>query len=184
MNETYPNETNAGPHFTWNELIVSGSQPALAAKYRKMFPNGNWPMLSDPVLWEPGDSRIIDIRNRARPFILENPVSAVMADHINNLVEPLRKALGGRPRVVNSGWRPPELNKEVGGARLSGHMLGVATDILADSETRKLAREWAIERQRSVGDIGFFKTYTTFFHIGSVRGYSDGIIDGTRYNKR
>lgn len=174
--DKYPNRTNAGPHFTWDELIVSAGAPALAADFRALYPNGQWPKITDPALWRPGDSRLESLKTMASAFVLNNPVSIVMAQHINNLVEPLRQALGGQPLRIISGWRPPRLNVAVGGARLSGHLLGVATDIAANAEQRRIARQWAIDRQRAFGDIGYYKNYATFFHIGSVRGYNDGII--------
>lgn len=45
-----------------------------------------------------------------------------------NVLEPLRKAWGA-PIVVSSGYRCPAVNKAVGGAAKSQHMLGQAADI-------------------------------------------------------
>lgn len=172
----YPTNTYASPYFKWKELIVSRSQPAIALEYRKLYPEGNWPMITDPGIWNINDGRLARLKRIASSYIIETPINKIMVDHLNNLVEPLRKALGDRPFTIISGWRPPELNQAVDGAELSGHMLGVATDILADRATREAAREWAIQRQKTHGDIGFYKNYATFFHIGSPRGYNDGII--------
>ena len=47
---------------------------------------------------------------------------------IDNILDPLRKAYG-QPIIVSSGYRCPELNKAVGGARTSQHTLGQAADI-------------------------------------------------------
>ena len=44
-----------------------------------------------------------------------------------NILQPLRLALG--PVVVSSGYRSPLLNKAIGGAANSQHMLGQAADI-------------------------------------------------------
>ena len=43
---------------------------------------------------------------------------------IDNILDPLRKAYG-QPIIVSSGYRCPELNKAVGGARTSQHTLEI-----------------------------------------------------------
>lgn len=45
-----------------------------------------------------------------------------------NILQPLRDAIG-RPILVNSGYRAPELNKLIGGSAKSQHMFGMAADI-------------------------------------------------------
>lgn len=63
---------------------------------------------------------------------IDNFPSLEVVDSLRNLcvniLEPLRAKIGF-PIVVNSGYRSPELNKLVGGARNSQHMLGEAVDI-------------------------------------------------------
>ena len=49
------------------------------------------------------------------------------------VLEPLRAALR-KPLIINSGYRCPELNKAVGGARFSYHMQGLAADIHCSSQ--------------------------------------------------
>lgn len=44
-----------------------------------------------------------------------------------NVLEPIRSAFG--PVVINSGYRNPTLNKAIGGAKNSQHVLGQAADI-------------------------------------------------------
>lgn len=53
-----------------------------------------------------------------------------------NVLEPLRKAWGA-PIVVSSGYRCPAVNKAVGGAAKSQHMLGQAADIHTVSDDRE-----------------------------------------------
>uniref|UniRef100_UPI004027BC86 D-Ala-D-Ala carboxypeptidase family metallohydrolase n=1 Tax=Prevotella sp. TaxID=59823 RepID=UPI004027BC86 len=53
-----------------------------------------------------------------------------------SVLEPLRQAFG-KPIVVNSGFRCEALNKAVGGARSSQHMLGQAADIRTLSNTKE-----------------------------------------------
>lgn len=47
---------------------------------------------------------------------------------VRNVLDPLREALG-RPIVVSSGYRSPLVNRAVGGASSSQHVLGQAADI-------------------------------------------------------
>ncbi len=51
---------------------------------------------------------------------------------VDNVLDPLRQAWG-RPLTVNSGYRCPALNRAVGGAAASQHLLGQAADITAGS---------------------------------------------------
>lgn len=60
----------------------------------------------------------------------------------NHILQPLRNAYG-KPIIVNSGYRSPELNKAIGGAKNSQHMRGQAADIKGScgtipQENRKL----------------------------------------------
>ena len=70
---------------------------------------------------------------QARGIKNEPPAEAVewMKQLVKNILEPLRQAWG-QPIFVNSGYRSPELNRVVGGARNSQHRLGQAADIVAD----------------------------------------------------
>jgi len=45
------------------------------------------------------------------------------------ILDPLREAIG-KPIIISSGYRSPELNKAIGGAPNSQHCLGEAADIL------------------------------------------------------
>lgn len=51
---------------------------------------------------------------------------------VDNILDPLREEYGN-PIIVNSGYRCPELNKAVGGAKTSQHVKGLAADITAGS---------------------------------------------------
>ena len=56
------------------------------------------------------------------------------SSHLANLVtlaaalEKVRAVLGNNPIQINSGYRSPEVNKAVGGARASAHLTGQAVD--------------------------------------------------------
>ena len=61
---------------------------------------------------------------------------AVLVDRV---LDPLREAWG-KPLTVTSGYRCPELNKIVGGAKTSHHLRGMAADISTGNrvENRRL----------------------------------------------
>ena len=50
---------------------------------------------------------------------------------VTNILQPLRDALG-KPLVINSGYRSPELNEAVGGTKNSQHLRGEAADIASE----------------------------------------------------
>lgn len=174
--EDYPNAVYASPHFKWTELIVSRGKPALAAKYRAKYPAGRWPFFLDQNIWAGTSYKYSEVlamveRKDVYSHLLNQPISANMVDHLTNVVEPLRAFLG-HPLTVSSGWRPPELNAALGGgqAKWSGHLMGVATDILANAADRARAEEWARANKEKVG---YFHGYSSFFHIASPRWPGD-----------
>ena len=56
---------------------------------------------------------------------------------VRQVLDPARSALG-KPITVNSGYRCPQLNKAVGGAPKSYHLLGRAADITTNGCNRRL----------------------------------------------
>lgn len=70
-------------------------------------------------------------------------VKANLKRLILDVLQPLRDELK-EPIIVNSGYRSPELNKAVGGAKTSQHLTGEAADIRAiphPGESQKMANE-------------------------------------------
>ena len=64
------------------------------------------------------------------------------------VLEPLR-LWAGRPIVINSGYRNPQLNQLVGGVKNSQHQTGEAADIrLPDKATGQLYAEFILEHCR------------------------------------
>ncbi len=64
---------------------------------------------------------------------LDNTPSAATAANLRKtaeLMEEVRRLLGGRPIIVTSGYRSPEVNRAVGGSRHSEHMTGSAVDFI------------------------------------------------------
>lgn len=66
-------------------------------------------------------------------------VSVALSNLVTHVLDPLRE-MYGKPITVNSGYRCPQLNAAVGGAKTSQHMRGDAADITAGSkeENKKL----------------------------------------------
>lgn len=64
---------------------------------------------------------------------IDNTPDAAVVAHLEELTErlldPLREAFG-RPIIVTSGYRCPELNKAVGGSPTSAHLQGYAADLV------------------------------------------------------
>ena len=76
----------------------------------------------------------------------------------------LRDAIG-RPMIINSGYRCPERNRQVGGSPNSQHMLGTAVDIRVNGMT---PRQVAAEAEKiGFGGIGI---YSTFTHLDTRAG--------------
>lgn len=56
-------------------------------------------------------------------------------EHLDNLkrlaefLEEVKKALGGKPVMINSAYRGPAVNEKVGGSKSSQHMVGCAADL-------------------------------------------------------
>lgn len=71
------------------------------------------------------------------------------------------------PVIINSGYRTPKWNKEVGGASNSYHCKGMAADIRVEGHTSKEVAEYA---NKIMGSTGGIIRYTNFTHI-DVREY-------------
>lgn len=62
-----------------------------------------------------------------------------------NLLEPLREIVQ-RPIILNSGYRCPALNKAIGGAKNSQHLIGEASDIRCGSALEVLHLAQIVKR--------------------------------------
>lgn len=85
-------------------------------------------------LTESATGRAKKINNDPTPEAVEN-----LKLLVDMVLDPLREAYG-KPIIVTSGYRCPELNKVLKGSRTSQHMKGQAADITAGSkqENKKL----------------------------------------------
>lgn len=55
---------------------------------------------------------------------------------VHNILDPLREAYK-KPIIVTSGFRSPELNTKINGAKTSQHMKGQAADIRSKEDTKE-----------------------------------------------
>jgi len=62
---------------------------------------------------------------------LESDVDFNLRNLVSTILQPLRYRVG-HPLKITSGYRPPEVNKLVGGAETSQHLTGEAADIYSD----------------------------------------------------
>ncbi len=100
----------------------------------------------------------------ARRMNIDNTVPEGPARHavvllVTRVLQPLRTAWG-RPLVINSGYRSPELNAAVGGVPDSQHVRGEAADIAAPDP---LLLAQTVVRNRLPFDQMIL--YSTFVHI-------------------
>ena len=75
---------------------------------------------------------LIASETAARKHIDNTPPPEVIANLriLAQGLEQVRAAVGGRTIQINSGYRSPALNKEIGGVEKSKHLYGLAADIL------------------------------------------------------
>lgn len=85
---------------------------------------------------------------------------ANLASLWNNL-NSVREKLG-RPIIINSAFRSPQVNKQVGGAKRSLHMQGRAADIRCQPEY--MDELWQI-LQAEKDDYSELIRYKTFIHV-------------------
>lgn len=78
--------------------------------------------------------------NYAIQHNISNSPTQEVEENLNQLVDkildPLREAWG-RAIIVNSGYRCPELNSKIGGAKTSQHITGQAADIQTVSDSKE-----------------------------------------------
>lgn len=91
---------------------------------------------------------------------------------VQNLLQPLRDKLR-RPIIVTSGYRCPELNKLVGGAKNSQHVLGQAVDIVVSGMTPRTLAEFVTRSgltfdQMIVEEVG----NTSWLHLSYTRKFN------------
>jgi zinc D-Ala-D-Ala carboxypeptidase len=120
---------------------------------------------------------------------IDNTPSADIVRNLRKLagmLEEVRSLLSGVPILVSSGYRCPELNKAVGGAKNSAHMDGLAADITAPA----FGTVMQVARKIAASDLAYDQViheYGAWVHIGIAkdgvepRGQKLSIFKGTNY---
>ena len=92
---------------------------------------------------------------------------------VEKLLDPIRE-VWGEPIVVSSGYRCPELNTLVGGAKNSHHLLGCAADIIAGNKADHRRLFNLIQQMQQQGQIRFTQLIAEkdyrWLHISYVPG--------------
>ncbi|MCC6537975.1 MAG: peptidase M15 [Bryobacterales bacterium] len=120
------------------------------------------------------------IDNKPSPEIVKNLKETCA------LLEAVRKALGGVPVLISSGYRSAALNKAVGGSKTSAHMEGFAADFTAPAFGTPLQ----VARAISASGIAYdqlIHEFAVWVHIGLRKGAPRkedlSIFSGTGYLK-
>ena len=74
---------------------------------------------------------------------------------IEKVLDPIREDWGS-PIMVSSGYRCPELNKAVGGAKNSGHQYGYCADLQVKGDLRKFSCfviEWMMQHKMAFDEL-------------------------------
>lgn len=79
-----------------------------------------------------------------------------------DILEPLRVAVG-RPIVVSSGYRSPEVNKAIGGSNGSAHMLGLAADITVPGLSVQAVCREIVKLKRPFDQV--IDEYSSWVHV-------------------
>ena len=91
----------------------------------------------------------------------KNEIQQVLID----LVQKIRDKLGA-PIHINSGYRCPKHNAEVGGVKNSTHVRGLAADLrgeLGAKATLKVIQD--LDKEGKIPEMSFCKEYKTFIHV-------------------
>lgn len=100
-------------------------------------------------------------------------IKANLVNLVDNILDPLREAYG-KPIVITSGYRCPELNKAVKGASKSQHVKGEAADIRTQSDKPEdnkklfdLALKLNLPFDQLIGEYGF-----NWVHVSFSKGHN------------
>lgn len=97
-------------------------------------------MISAYIVPEEKEAKITN-HFKVKEFACKDGSPVIFVDkNMVTWLEMLRKTIG-KPVIITSGYRTPEHNKKVGGAKYSYHMRGCAADIKVEGMTPKEVAE-------------------------------------------
>jgi uncharacterized protein YcbK (DUF882 family) len=117
---------------------------------------------------------------KVREFACKDGSQVVFIDdHLVSVLDILRNKLG-KPVIITSGYRTPTRNKDVGGAKYSYHMRGMAADIRVNGVS---AKELANELNAIVPDECGIIVYKSWVHFDvRTSKYRKGVQNGTDFH--
>ena len=74
---------------------------------------------------------------------------------IEKVLDPIREDWGS-PIIISSGYRCPELNAKVGGAKTSGHLYGYCADLQVKGALRKFScfvKDWMMKHKMDFDEL-------------------------------
>ena len=110
---------------------------------------------------------------KVKEFACKDGSQVVFIDsYLVSILDILRNEVG-KPVIINSGYRTPTRNKEVGGAKYSYHMRGMAADIRVNGiNPKKLANKL----NEIIPDECGIIVYNTWVHIDTrTKKYRKGL---------
>lgn len=88
-----------------------------------------------------------------------------------DLLQPLRDALG--PVHITSGYRPPRVNKLVGGSKTSSHLEGLAADIVVTGYTPLEVACWLRDHRPALRYDQIIHEYGQWVHASVANAIAD-----------
>ena len=110
---------------------------------------------------------------KVREFACKDGSQVVFVDSYLVSIRDILRNQVGKPVYINSGYRTPTRNKEVGGAKYSYHMRGMAADIRVEGMT---AKEIANKLNKIIPSECGIIVYKTWVHIDTrTKKYRKGM---------
>ena len=88
---------------------------------------------------------------------IEHPMTEEQEENMHKLlavIDELRERYG-KPLKISSGYRPEAVNKAVGGAKKSNHVMCLAVDFVDDPKTRPFTK-WCVTNLPILEELGLY----------------------------
>ena len=101
----------------------------------------------------------------------ENSQARANIQRTAEVMEQVRAMLGNKPILVSSGYRSPQVNAAVGGAKTSAHVQGLAVDFSCPGFGTPLQICKALQpHMKSLGIDQLIHEFNTWVHLGLTAG--------------